>query len=145
MGSKEIAASSKRCPGGRTSACLNGVHATLSRRDECYGLICHSKYTNPTATAETTMTCMNPSLRLIVVTCPTLETSARVMGIVRWVFRQLISRFWMSGMRRRGALKSLAAAGETVSLRSKTSLSRHGSEESTWMNADDAVGNGARY
>ena len=27
--------------------------------DECYGLISHSKYTNPTAIADTTTKCMN--------------------------------------------------------------------------------------
>lgn len=40
------------CPfGGRARACFNG--------EEHYGLICQSKYTNPTATADTTTTCMN--------------------------------------------------------------------------------------
>jgi len=31
----------------------------LSHGDERYGLICQSKYTNPTATADTITTCMN--------------------------------------------------------------------------------------
>ena len=31
----------------------------LSHRDGCYGLICQSKYTNPTATADTITKCMN--------------------------------------------------------------------------------------
>jgi hypothetical protein len=38
---------------------LYGAHAVLSCGDERYGLISHSKYTNPTAIADTTTRCMN--------------------------------------------------------------------------------------
>lgn len=75
----------------------------LSCGDERYGLICHSKYTNPTVTADTRTKSMNSPP--YVVPCPTPETSVRFTGIARWVFRQLISRFCMSDMTdwRRGA------------------------------------------
>ena len=54
---------------------LFGAHLVLSREDEPYGLISHSKYTNPTAMADTTTRCINILLELIVVTYPTPETS----------------------------------------------------------------------
>ena len=38
---------------------FNGARSVLLRGEERYGLICHSKYTNPAATADTTTKCMN--------------------------------------------------------------------------------------
>jgi hypothetical protein len=35
------------------------AHSVLSYGNERYGRICHSKYTNPTAIADTTTKCMN--------------------------------------------------------------------------------------
>ncbi len=47
---------------------FNRAHSVRSREDERYGLICHSKYTNPTATADTTTRCMNilPTIVIVV-------------------------------------------------------------------------------
>ena len=78
--------------------CLFVTHVVLSHEDEPYGLISHSKYTNPTAMADTTTRCMNILLELMVVTYPTPETSVLTRGTVRWGFWQLISRFWTSAM-----------------------------------------------
>ena len=52
-------ASSRLSPGGRVRTRLFGAHLVLSHEDEPYGLISHSKYTNPTAMADTTTRCMN--------------------------------------------------------------------------------------
>lgn len=43
---------------------FKGMRSVLSRGDERYGLICHSKYTSPAATAETTTKCMNSLLTI---------------------------------------------------------------------------------
>ncbi|MDI3462743.1 MAG: hypothetical protein OJF50_001564 [Nitrospira sp.] len=48
--------------------------------DERYGLICHSKYTNPTVTADTRTKCMDSPP--YVVLCLTPET-----GVPLWVSR----------------------------------------------------------
>ena len=39
--------------------CFNGARSVLLSGGKPYGLISHSKYTNPTAMADTTTKCMN--------------------------------------------------------------------------------------
>lgn len=51
------------------------AHSMLSYGNERYGRICHSKYTNPAAIADTTTKCMNILPAIVVVACPTPETS----------------------------------------------------------------------
>ena len=46
---------------------LKGARSVLSHGNERYGLISHSKYTNPTAIADTTTKCMNILPTIIVV------------------------------------------------------------------------------
>jgi hypothetical protein len=45
----------------------DGAYSVLSHGEERYGLISHSKYTNPTAMADTTTKCMNILPTVIVV------------------------------------------------------------------------------
>ena len=62
------------------------------RRDERYGLICHSKYTNPAAIADTTTKCMNSLLTIDCCNVCHAGNQRRSMGTARSGFRQLISK-----------------------------------------------------
>jgi hypothetical protein len=55
---------------------LDGARSVLLSGGKPYGLISHSKYTNPTAMADTTTRCMNILPTMIIATCSTPETSA---------------------------------------------------------------------
>ncbi len=86
-----------------------GMRSMRSHGEERYGLICHSKYTNPATTAETTTKCMN---RLLTIDCCNVTDAGnqrpvygyREMGFQTTYFKILVQAY---GDRRRGAAKPL--------------------------------------
>ncbi len=83
-----------------TNMHLDGARSVLVHGAKPYGLTSHSKYTNPTAIADTTTKCMHILPAMMVVPFPTPEPSVLTRGIARWGFWQLISRFVTCGIQR---------------------------------------------
>ena len=78
----------------------------LSCGGERYGLICHSKYTNPTATADTTTKCMNSLLTIDCCNASDAGTQRLIYGyreidFQTTYFKILASDMWMPAMKPR--------------------------------------------
>ena len=71
-----------------------GMRSMRSHGEERYGLICHSKYTNPATTAETTTKCMLP---LPTVECCNVPDAGNQRSVYRYPemgFQTTYFKFW---------------------------------------------------